>query len=113
MTRQSGARIFVIQSSGFLRPSSFSINPLVALRNEDGQLLHHVLSLSDRANHVHTRSGVPFLRHFLTGMTAPALCVGVASKNAPIDFSKLAIMQPRLTSAVDVVAVIEHETRPV
>src|SRR4030095_10355785 len=26
------------------------IDPLIGLRNEDGQLFHHVLSLSDRAN---------------------------------------------------------------
>src|SRR5437762_6585931 len=89
------------------------IDPLVALRNEDGQLFHHVLSLSDCADHAHTRSGEPFLRHFLTGMTAPALRVGMASKNVPIDFRKLAIMQPRFTSAINVVAVIEHETCPV
>src|SRR5206468_1766329 len=84
-----------------------------AFGNEDWQFFHHELSLSDCANHVHTRGGVPFLRHFLTGMAAPALRVGVASKNAPIDFRKLAIMQPRFTSAINVVAVIEHETCPV
>src|SRR5580704_3459177 len=89
------------------------VYPLVALRNKDGQLLHHVLSLSNGANHVDARCDVPFLRHFLTGMAAPTLRVGAASKNAPIDFRKLAIMQPRFTSAINVVAVIEHETRPV
>ena len=59
------------------------------------------------------RRGVPFLRHAFTSMTAPTLRVGVTTKNAPIDFRKLAFVQPRFTSTVDIIAVIEHETRPV
>jgi len=46
-------------------------------------------------------------------VAAPAFDVGVAVENAAIDFGQLAIVQPRFTSAVDIVAVIEHETGPI
>ena len=46
-------------------------------------------------------------------MTAPTLNVGVARENPPIDFGKIVFVQPGFTGAFDIVAVIEHETRPV
>ena len=49
----------------------------------------------------------------LAGVAAPALDVSATRENAPIDFGQVVFVQPRFTRAVDVVAVIEHETRPV
>src|SRR5882724_3403780 len=89
------------------------IHPSAVLRSEDWQFFHHELGLADRANHARPGRGVPFFRHFLAGMATPALHIGVARESAPIDFGQVAIVQPRFTSTVDVVAVIEHETSPV
>src|SRR4030095_12394489 len=118
MTKGSGARIFTtwefgVPSAFVILASSFSINPLVRRRNEHRQFFHHVLRLSDGADHTDACGGVPFFRHFSPGMAAPALGVGAAGENVTVDLRQLAIMQPRLAGALDVIAVIEHETRPV
>ena len=86
------------------------INPLAAFGNKDWQFFHHELGFADGANHAGACGRVPFFRHFFAGVAAPAFDVRVARENSPIDFGKLAVVQPRFTSAVDVVAVIEHET---
>src|SRR6266699_1036266 len=100
-----------IQQSAIDNPKS--VDPLVGLLNEDGQLFHHVLSLSDRADHAHARGRTPFLRHALASMATPTLGVGATRKIAPINFTQLVFVQPRFTGAINVVAVIEHETGPV
>src|SRR4030095_1382428 len=87
-----------------------SVDPPTVLRNEDRQFFHHELSLADGADHAGPGRGVPFLRHFLAGVATPTLYIGVARESAPIDFGQVAIVQPRFTRTVDVVAVIEHET---
>src|ERR687889_549861 len=46
-------------------------------------------------------------------MTAPALDVSASRKGTAIDLFQIVFVQPRFARAVDVVAVIEHETRPV
>src|SRR6266496_945069 len=46
-------------------------------------------------------------------MAAPALDIGAPREITPIDLGQLVLVQPRFTGAVDVVAVIEHETGPV
>src|SRR6266481_248503 len=56
------------------------VDPLAAVGNEDWQFFHHELGFTNGANHVYASRGVPLLRHFLTGMAAPTLGVGVASK---------------------------------
>src|SRR5215475_9726283 len=89
------------------------VNPPAVLRNEDREFFHHELGFADGANHVCPGRGVPFFRHFLAGMATPALDVGVPRESAPIEFGQVAIVQPRFTRTVDVVAVIKHETSPV
>ena len=89
------------------------INPLAVLRSEDRQFFHHELGLTDGANHVGAGRCVPFLGHALAGVAAPALDVGVARESAPIDFGQVVFVQPGFTRAIDVVAVIEHETSAV
>src|SRR5580765_5829479 len=86
------------------------IDPPVGLRNEDGQLFHHVLSLSDRADHARAGRSVPFFRHALARMTAPALDESATREIAPTDLGQLVLVQPRFTSAIDVIAIIKHET---
>src|SRR3981081_3929568 len=104
MTSQAGRAAFSsFENFDFLRHSCFVIplvHPLAAVGNEDWQFFHHELGFANGANHVYAGRGVPFLRHFLTGMTAPALRVGVASKNAPIECSNPTIMQPRFASSI-------------
>ena len=71
-----------------------SIHPLAALRHKDRQFFHHELGFTNRTDHVSAGRGVPFLRHFFAGVTAPALHVGVPRENTPINFRQLAIVQP-------------------
>ena len=49
----------------------------------------------------------------LAGMAAPALDVSAARERTSIDLFQIVFVQPGFTRAIDVVAVIEHETRPV
>src|SRR4029079_17015214 len=56
---------------------------------------------------------VPLFGHFLAGVAAPAFNVGVAVEKPPTYFGQIVFVQPRFTGAFDIVAVIEHETRPV
>src|SRR5204863_2281581 len=86
------------------------INPLDAFGNKDWQFYHHELGFANGANHARAGRGIPFFRHLFAGVAAPAFDVRVARESPPINFRQLAIVQPRFTSAVDVVAVIEHET---
>src|SRR5206468_11442331 len=89
------------------------VNPLAAFGNEDRQFFHHELGFAKRANHVCASGRAPFLRHLLAGVAAPALDVSVACKNTTIDFCRVVFVQPGFTSAIDVVAVVKHETRAV
>src|SRR6266550_1536055 len=89
------------------------IHPSAVLRSEDWQFFHHELGLADRANHVCPSRGVPFLRHALAGVAAPALDVSTAREGTAIDLFQIVFVQPGFTSAIDVVAVIEHETSAV
>ena len=86
------------------------VHPPAVVRNEDRQFFHHELRLPDGSDHACPSGGVPFLGHFLAGVAAPALNVGVAGENPAIDFGQVVIVQPGFTRALDVVAVIEHET---
>ena len=54
-----------------------------------------------------------FLDMLLAGVAAPALDVSAARENTPIDLFQIVFVQPGFTSAFDVVAVIEHETRAI
>src|SRR5947208_15429967 len=85
------------------------VHPPAAVGNQNWQFFHHELRLTEGADHVRAGRCEPFLRHFLTGMTAPALDICVTREDSSIDFSKIAVVQPGLTSAFNVVAVIEHE----
>src|SRR6266480_8007578 len=87
-----------------------SVHPLVRLRNKDGQLFHHVLSLSDRADHAHARGRMPFLRHLFASVATPAFNKGIPRKNAAVDLRQLAVVQPRFAGAIDIAAVVEHKT---
>ena len=89
------------------------INPLAAIGNEDRQLFHHELCFANGADHMRAGSGIPFFRHLFAGVTAPALDVSAARENTAIEFDQVAVVQPRFTSTIDVVAVIEHETRAI
>src|SRR5262249_29959307 len=102
--------------SAILNPNSEFrnlVDPLAPVGNEDWQFFHHELRFTEGADHSHARSSVPFFRHFFTGMTAPAFGIGVTSENMAINLSRIVFMQPGFTSAVDIVAVIEHEARSV
>ena len=68
------------------------VDPLAVFGNENRQFFHHELSFANGANHVGAGRGVPFLRHFLAGMAAPTLDVGVTGENMAIDFRQLAIV---------------------
>src|SRR6266516_5773513 len=89
------------------------IHPLAALGNEDWQFLHHELSFADCANHMGTGGTVRFLGHALTGMTTPTLDIGATREIPPVNLGQLAFVQPRFAGAIDVAAVIEHETSSV
>src|SRR6202040_567370 len=103
-----------IRASFVIRASSLPlIHPLITLGNKDGQFFHHVLGFADRTDHVRAGGAVPLLRHLLAGVAAPTLDVSATRKNAATDLCQLGVVQPRFTGAVDVVAVIEHETGPV
>ena len=111
MTKTRADGLLVIPSSLDIRHSSLlSVHPLVVLRNEDGQLFHHVLGLADRADHACAGGSVPIIAHLLAGVAAPAFDVGVARKDVAIDFVQLCFVQPGFTRAIDIVAVIEHKT---
>ena len=86
------------------------VHPPAVVGSEDRQFFHHELGLADGANHACPGRRVPLLGHFLAGVAAPALDVSATSEDATIDFGQVVIVQPRFTSALDVVAVIEHET---
>src|SRR4029077_4332656 len=60
--------------------------------------------------HVRAGGAVPFLRHLFAGVAAPTLDVSATGKNAAADLWQTGGVEPRFTCAVDVVAVIEHET---
>lgn len=70
------------------------VDPPAAFRNEDRQFVHHELCFAKGANHVRAGRGVPFPRHFFTGVAAPALDVSVTGENTPIDFGQITIVQP-------------------
>ena len=89
------------------------IHPLAALGNEDWQFFHHELSFSERADHVRAGGAVPFLGHALAGMTTPTLDIGATREIPPVNLGQLALVQPRFAGAIDVAAVVEHETSPV
>src|ERR1051325_7275645 len=95
------------------RQSPRSINPSSPFRNEDRQFFHHELGLAKGPNHMRSSRGVPFFRHALAGVAAPALGVSATGEGMAIDLLQIILVQPRFTRAVDVVAVIEHETRAV
>ncbi len=86
------------------------VHPPAIIRSEDRQFFHHELGFADGANHACPSSRVPLPGHFLAGVAAPALDVSATSEDATIDFGQVVIVQPGFTSALDVIAVIEHET---
>src|SRR5207302_4333486 len=85
-------------------------HPFAARRSENGKFLHHELSCPEGADHLCAGGAIPPLAHFLTGVAAPALDVSVARKNGAVDLPQLRFVEKRLGRAVDVAAVIEHET---
>ena len=89
------------------------VNPPAILGTEDRQFFHHELGLANGANHVGAGRCVPFLGHALAGMAAPALDVSAAREGTAIDLFQIVFVQPGFTRAIDVVAVIEHETSSV
>src|SRR6266568_5374749 len=89
------------------------INPLAVFGNENRQFFHHELGFPKRADHVRASRAIPFLRHALAGMAAPTFDVGITREIAPPDLAQLVLVQPRFTCAVDVIAIIEHETGPI
>src|SRR6266699_4699471 len=89
------------------------INPLAVFGNENRQFFHHELGFPKRADHVRASRAIPFLRHALAGMAAPTFAVGITREIAPPDLAQLVLVQPRFTCAVDVIAIIEHETGPI
>src|SRR5437660_10088509 len=89
------------------------VHPLVCRRNKDVPLFHHVLSLSDGADHAHARGRMPFLRHLFASVATPAFNEGIPRKNAAFDLRQLAVVQPGFAGAIDVAAVVEHEAGPV
>src|SRR5260370_24057181 len=116
MTKQdSCAALSSFEHSGFLRHWSFVIliHPLAAFGNEDRQFFHHELGFAKCADHMRAGRYVPFPRHLLAGVAAPALHVSAACENTAIDFCRVVFVQPGFTSAVNVVAVVKHETRTV
>src|SRR5205814_10437027 len=90
-----------------------SVNPPAVFGNKDRQFFHHELRLPEGADHVGASRGVPLLRHALARVAAPALNVSAACEGTATDLFQIVFMQPGLTSAIDVVAVIEHETSTV
>src|SRR5262249_60439297 len=90
--------------------SRCSIDPPAVFGNQDRQFFHHELGLADGTNHSGAGRGVPFLRHALAGVAAPALDISMTGESTAINFSQVVFVQPRFTSAVYVVAVVEHET---
>ena len=88
-------------------------HPSAALRDENRQFFHHELSLTECANHARAGSGIPLFRHLFARMTTPALAISMLRECVAIDFRQIAVVQPGFTGAIDVVAVIEHETSAV
>ena len=86
------------------------VRPLPARRGDDRQFIRHVLRFADDSPHAQTGRIAPFLRHHFAGVTAPAPHRRVAGKDAAIDLRELTLMQERFRRAVDVAAVVEHET---
>jgi hypothetical protein len=115
----AGLQAFVVnpRSHVFDRQSKIGnqklIHPSAVLRSEDRQFFHHELSLTDGADHVGAGRCVPFLGHALAGVAAPTLYVSATREGTTIDLFQVVFVQPGFTRAIDVVAVIEHETRAV
>src|SRR5262249_48695351 len=74
---------------------------------------HHELSLPEGADHFCPGGAIPPLAHLFAGVAAPALDVSVARKTVAVDLPQLRFVQERFRRAVDVAAVIEHETGPI
>ena len=89
------------------------VHPPAIVRNEDRQFFHHELGLADGANHACPSGPVPLPGHALASVAAPALDVSATSEDATIDLCQIVFVQPGFTGTFDIVAVIEHETRPV
>ena len=89
------------------------IHPLAAVGNEDREFFHHELGFAERADHVRARGRMPFLRHLFASVATPAFDEGISRKNATFDLRQLAVVQPGFACAIDIIAVIEHETGPV
>src|SRR5215831_3862030 len=99
----------VKERPGFQSQISNSVNPPAAVRDEDRQFFHHELGLADGADHMGAGRCEPFLRHALTGVAAPTLATSAPREGMATDLFQIVFMQPRLTSAINIVAVIEHE----
>ena len=70
-----------------------------------------VVGLADGADHGDAGGAFPFLRHALAGVAAPAFDQSLRGEDAAVDAAEFVFVQPRLRGAVDLVAVIEHESR--
>src|SRR5215217_2951073 len=89
------------------------VYPPAIVRTKDREFFHHELGFADGANHVRPGRCVPFLGHALAGVAAPALDVRATREGTATNLFQIILVQPRFTRAVDVVAVVEHETGPV
>ena len=69
-----------------------------------------VVGGADRPDHALARRFPPEGTHAFTGVAAPALDEGMGGKNPAVDLLKLGFMQACLGTAVDLVAIVEHET---
>src|SRR5207302_2477131 len=85
-------------------------HPFAARRSENGKFLHHELSFPEGADHFCAGGAIPPLTHLFAGVAAPALDVSVAREDRAVDLSELGFVKERFRRAVDVAAVIEHET---
>ena len=106
----SDSRSALLKST--IKPQT-SVHPFAAFGNENGQFFIHKLRFADRAPHASAGGSMPIPAHFFAGVAAPALHECAFGKNAPVDFRKVGFVQPRFGGAVNHVAIIEHEARPI
>src|SRR5437016_206740 len=71
-----------------------SVGPLAVRRAENRQFFHHELRFADRTDHTGAGGGVPFLRHALTGVTAPTFDIRVSRKHPAIYLPQLVLVKP-------------------
>jgi len=69
-----------------------------------------VVGAADGADHLLAGSLAPEGAHALAGMASPALDEGVGGEVSAVDLTQFSLVKPGLGTAVDFVAIIEHET---